>query len=283
MLKYMRIPLALTLALAAGACRNDDAAGDSALATDSALNADLELAGRDTAAQPQLSDVPAQPSTPAPARPSTSRPSTSRPAPARPATPAPSRTASGNTVTPGTRGSEGSVGTIAAGTSINLASNSRVCTNTNKAGDRFTARVTAPVAGSNGATIPVGATATVEVVSLKRSENANDPIVMTLRVVSLQVNGKQVPVSSDVTYAQVDRERTTTKGKDAQKVATGAVIGAIAGQILGKDTKSTVIGAATGAAAGTAVAMGTANYDGCIPDGGRITIALSSPVQVVGT
>jgi hypothetical protein len=279
MLKYIRVPLALTLALAVGACQNDDAASDSALATDSALNADLQLAGQDTAAQPQLSDVPAQPSTSAPARPATSRPSTSRPS--TPSTPP--RTASGNTVTPGTRGSEGSVGTIAAGTSINLASNSRVCTNTNKAGDRFTARVTAPVSGSNGATIPAGATATVEVVSLKRSENANDPIVMTLRVVSLQVNGRQVPVSSDVTYAQVDRERTTTKTKDAQKVATGAVIGAIAGQILGKDTKSTVIGAATGAAAGTAVAMGTANYDGCIPDGGRITIALSSPVQIVGT
>jgi hypothetical protein len=278
--KYIRVPLALAFALAVGACQNDDAAGDSALATDSALNADLELAGQDTGAQPQLSDVPAgQPSTPTTSRPRTTTP----PRRTTPAPTTPPRTASGNTVTPGTRGSEGSVGTIAAGTSINLASNSRVCTNTNKAGDRFTARVTAPVSGSNGVTIPAGATATVEVVSLKRSENANDPIVMTLRVVSLQVNGKTVPVSSDVTYAQVDRERTTTKTKDAQKVATGAVIGAIAGQILGKDTKSTVIGAATGAAAGTAVAMGTANYDGCIPDGGRITIALNSPVQVVGT
>ena len=279
MSKYIRVPLALTFALALGACQSDDASSDSALATDSALNADLELAGQDTAAQPQLSDVPAGQS------PTTSRPATKAPAP-RPATKAPAtptKTASGNTVARTPTGSEGSVGTIAAGTSINLASNSRVCTNTNKAGDRFTARVTAPVSGSNGATIPAGATATVEVVSLKRSENANDPIVMTLRVVSLQVNGRTVPVSSDVTYAQVDRERTTTKTKDAQKVATGAVIGAIAGQILGKDTKSTVIGAATGAAAGTAVAMGTANYDGCIPDGGRITIALSSPVQVVGT
>ena len=280
--KYIRYPLALALALAVGACQSDDAASDSALATDSALNADLQLAGQDTSAQPQLSDVPAG-QTPTTSRPSTSRPSTSRPSTSTPSTSTPSRTASGNTVTRGTTGSEGRVGTIAAGTSINLASNSRVCTNTNKAGDRFTARVTAPVSGSNGATIPAGSTATVEVVSLKRSENANDPIVMTLRVVSIQVNGRAVPVTSDVTYAQVDRERTTTKAKDAQKVATGAVIGAIAGQILGKDTKSTVIGAATGAAAGTAVAMGTANYDGCIPDGGRITIALSAPVQVVGT
>jgi hypothetical protein len=289
MAKYIRqlgTPLALVMALAVGACQNDNGANDSALATDSALNRDLQLAGQDTAAQPQLSDVPAgqtpstsRPSTSAP-RPSTSRPSTTTP---RPSTSTPTKTASGNTVTPGTTGSEGSVGSIPSGTSISLASNSRVCTNTNKVGDRFTARVTAPVSGSNGATIPAGATATVEIVNMKRSENANDPIVMTLRVASITVNGRSYPVTSDVTFAQVDRERTTTKGKDAQKVATGAVIGAIAGQILGKDTKSTVIGAATGAAAGTAVAMGTANYDGCIPDGGRITISLNSPVQVVAS
>lgn len=286
MYKYIRqlgTPLALVMALTVGACQGDDAMSDSALAADSALNRDLELAGQDTAAQPQLSDVPAG-ETPSTSRPSTSRPSTSRPSTSRPSTSRPSTpttTPSGNTVATGSRGSEGTVGTIAAGSSINLASNSRICTNTNKVGDRFQARVTAPVQGSNGAVIPAGATATVEVVGLKRSENANDPIVMTLRVASITVNGKTVPVSSDVTYAQVDRERTTTKAKDAQKVATGAVIGAIAGQILGKDTKSTVIGAATGAAAGTAVAMGTANYDGCIPDGGKITIALTEPVQVV--
>ena len=287
MSKYIRqmgTPLALAMALAVGACTAGDAEGDSALATDSALTRDLELAGQDTAAQPQLTDVPASGTQPQQPATTANRPSTSsRPATStrQPAATTPSRTASGNTVASGTRGSEGSVGTIPAGASINLASNSRVCTNTNTVGDRFTARVTAPVQGSNGAVIPAGATANVEVVSLRRSENANDPIVMTFRVVSLSVNGRTVPVSSDVTYAQVERERSTTKAKDAQKVATGAVIGAIAGQVLGKDTKSTVIGAATGAAAGTAVAMGTADYEGCIPEGGKITLSLNSPVQVV--
>jgi hypothetical protein len=41
-----------------------------------------------------------------------------------------------------------------------------------------------------------------------------------------------------------------------------------------------VIGAAAGAAAGTAAAAATANFEGCVPDGGRITISLDSPVQV---
>jgi len=72
-------------------------------------------------------------------------------------------------------------------------------------------------------------------------------------------------------------ERT---GKDAQKVAIGAAIGAGIGQILGKDTKGTVIGAASGAAVGTAIAMGTGNVEGCIPAGGKITIALTAPATI---
>ena len=81
-----------------------------------------------------------------------------------------------------------------------------------------------------------------------------------------------------LTFAEVNAEQRS--GKDAQKVAIGAAIGAGIGQILGKDTKSTVIGAATGAAAGTAVAMGTANYEGCIPQGGRMTISLTAPATI---
>jgi hypothetical protein len=58
------------------------------------------------------------------------------------------------------------------------------------------------------------------------------------------------------------------------------VVGAILGQVIGKNTKSTVIGAATGAAAGTAVAMGTANYEGCVPNGGNIKIKLTDAATI---
>src|SRR6266550_3455782 len=56
--------LALSFALFAGACT---AKNDSAAAADSALNRDIQLANRDTAAQPALTDVPAgTATTPAP-------------------------------------------------------------------------------------------------------------------------------------------------------------------------------------------------------------------------
>ncbi|MBA3646577.1 MAG: hypothetical protein H0W63_10425 [Gemmatimonadaceae bacterium] len=87
-------------------------------------------------------------------------------------------------------------------------------------------------------------------------------------------------MNSTVTYAQVDKVRDARRGDDARKVATGAAIGAIAGQIFGHHTKSTVIGAAAGAAAGAIAASVTTPVDGCLPSGGRITLRLNQAVTV---
>jgi hypothetical protein len=281
MSKYTRwavTPLALAAVLSIGACRDDgdDLAGDTA-----ALNRDLELANQDTA-QPQLTDVPSTSTSGG----SVSRPSTSRPTTSRPRTPTTSRpstpttTPSGNRVETAPSGSEGRVATIGAGTSISMTSGARVCTNTHKPGDRFTATVTNAVQGSNGAVIPAGATAVVQVTSVERSENVNDPARLGLVVQSVRFNGKTYPIDASITSVATETARESTKSDDAKKVIGGAIAGAVIGQILGKDTKSTVIGAATGAAAGTAIAMGTGDYAGCIPAGGNITVRLNSPAQI---
>ncbi|MEO8337446.1 MAG: hypothetical protein ABI664_20885 [bacterium] len=291
MTKYIRgisTPLALTLALVFSACTVSEKKADTTLATDAALNKDLQLAGRDTASQPALTDVATTPTAEVPA--TTTRPpmTTTKPKPAPPKPkPAPTTTttASGNTETKNASGSAaanagGSVGIIAAGTSLSLRSNERVCTNTHHVGSTFSATLASAVTGSNGATIPAGATVSLEVTSLKRSENATDKIVMEFAVQSLSYGGQRYPVSATVADAQVDRVRNQPKDKDVQKVVGGAIIGAIAGQILGKSTKSTIIGAAAGAAGGAGVAAGTANYEGCVPDGGNIVVTLNSPLQV---
>lgn len=279
-------PLALSLALFAGACKNDNA-NKGNLAQDSTLSRDLQLANKDTSAQPQLKDVPpnttATSEPAAPSRSSSSAGTSTRRRTTRTptrTTPEPTTTRSGNTVERGTRGSEGAVATIPAGSVINLSSSDRVCTNTNKPGDRFTATVSDAVVGSNGAVIPAGAKAVIQVTSLKRSENATQPVQMAFNVVSLSWNGKTYPVDAAIDHMDVEKVRNSTKGNDAKKVVGGAVIGAILGQVIGHNTKSTVIGAAGGAAAGTAVAMGTANYEGCVPQGGNIRIKLNSPTTV---
>jgi hypothetical protein len=289
MSKYIRriSPLALTFALGIAACSKGDNTADSTLAQDSALNRDLQMATADSTAQPQLKDVPPAeaptPSTPATTRPRTPAPSrpTTRPTTPAPSTPAPpTRTASGNTVTPGEKTGAGSVGMIESGATLSLASSSKVCTNTNKVGDRFTATLSEPVNGTNGAVIPAGATAVIEITKLKRSENANDQIEMGFAVKTIAFGGNTYNVDADVTSASVDRVRNSTKGNDAKKVAGGAILGAVIGQVVGKDTKGTVIGAAAGAAAGTAAAAATANFEGCVNDGARIVVKLTSPLTI---
>lgn len=293
--------LGLALALGLGACGGAGDGSEDALAADSSLTRDLALAGSDSMAQPALSDTftapvavepaPSAPAaTPAP-RPNTSRPAP-RPAPAKPApTPAkpapkdaepaaPPVTASGNTVRQESGAEAARMGTIASGTQISLTANQNVCTNTHKVGDRFTATVANTVNGTDGASIPAGATAVVRVTELKRSENANDPIRMGFEVISVSFDGKSYAVSARTSSADVARVRSSSRENDAKKVIGGAVIGAIAGQVLGKDTKGTVIGAATGAAAGTAAAAATANYEGCLNEGAPITIVLTEATTV---
>lgn len=288
--QYMtRVTALLTLSIALAGCSVDKK--NDTLAQDTSLNRDIQLANADTTAQPTLKDVPVTtaptpaPTTTAPAPRATprttTRPVTTAPAPARTTTrPVTGTTATGNTVTRAGAGSEGALGTISAGSTVNLASGSRVCTNTNHVGDRFNATVTEAVVGSNGAMIPAGATASVEVTELKRSENANDNVTMGLRVVSFTFGGRTYPVSATTSYAKVDKIRNEPKSKDVQKVAVGAAVGGIIGQVLGKNTKGTVIGAATGAAVGAGAAAATANYEGCVPAGGRITVTLNSATQV---
>jgi hypothetical protein len=289
-------PVLLIAILALASCKQGDKPED-ALAQDTSLARDLQLANADTAAQPQLKDVPVtvvpaeNPASPAPRVSQRQKPSeiltpnrnprrvatTPRSAP-QPVETAPATTSNGNTVSEGTTGTEHGIGSIATGSEISLYSGQRVCTNTYAVGDRFTASVAESVQGSNGVSIPAGATAVIELTSLKRSENANDNITMEFAVRSIAFNGKTYPVSS--TVAQVEKVRNGDASNDAKKVATGAVVGAVLGQIFGHHTKSTVIGAATGAAAGAVVAGATGKYDGCVPNGGRISLKLNQAMVV---
>lgn len=305
MTKYTRrvgVTLLTTTALVLAACSSDANKNDStALKSDSTLNRDLAMANRDTLAQPQLKDVPAG-QAPAPAATTTSKtpitraaPRVNRPAQSGPTTrpadrtpapaPRPVTTPSGNQRTTnagGTSGTSGggAVGTIPAGATLTTHANSRICTNTNQVGDHVTATVENTVSGTNGASIPAGATLNLTVTRLKRSENTNDPVVLEFAVNSVTFGGKTYPIDGTIASAAVDRVRDQPQSKDIQKVAIGAAAGAIAGKILGKSTKGAIIGGAAGAAAGAAAASATANYQGCVPSGGSIVVKLTSAATV---
>jgi hypothetical protein len=283
-------PIALTSALVMGACKKSDTAQ---LAQDSTAYArDLQMANRDSTAQPQLNDAPPAPAAapvaaPAPApAPAPVRAPAQAPRPRREPdratrdAGAPRTTSNGNTEVRGTRGSEAAVGSIATGTSIDMTSTERVCTNTNHVGDKFTATVNSNVAGTNGVTVPSGAKAVIVISQLKQSGHTGDPIQMTFDVTNLTWGDRSYPIDATIDHVDVDKVRNASTTSDVAKVGGGAVVGGIIGQIIGHSTKGVVIGAATGAAAGTAVAMGTAGYDGCVPVGGNIKIHLNAPAQI---
>jgi hypothetical protein len=284
--------------LAAAACnKSDNKSAQDPLAQDSSLSRDLQLANNDTAAQPQLKDVPTTPP-PAPPRaavvekkrvavappPRRRTPAPEPKAPAVAQAPAPVTTPSGNTVVkaPSTAANtEGRVGVVSAGTNLSLSSGQRVCTNTNSVGDRITATLAEAVSGSNGVVIPAGATAVLEITSLARSNQAGENMNIGLVVRSITYGGKTYPVNGQIVSAAVEKVKAADNN-DATKVAGGAVVGAILGRILGgrSKTKGTIIGAAGGAAAGAVLAHQTEKYDACLPSGGQVVVKLDSPMSI---
>ncbi len=211
------------------------------------------------------SAVPA-PAAPAPA------PEVEAPAPTKAPTKSAAPAARPTTVTPGS---------LSAGATITVAAGARVCTNTHKVGDRFTATTTEAVSGTGSMVIPAGTEVTLEVVESARGENGTENVKLAFKPVSITLRGSAVPLKADVTQvARLEYARVQSTGTQAGKVATGAAVGAVAGQLLGKNTKSTVAGAAIGAAAGGAVAAATTDYNGCLPANGAITVTLSEQLRV---
>ena len=182
--------IALLLVVGAAACQKaDDAA---ALSTDSSLQRDLTIAGTSTPpSQIDLKDVPESPPpvqepARAPVTP-TRRPPPVQRAPTPPAstppTVVPTQTTTLPTPTVPATPPAPRVGTVAAGTNMTLAVESRVCT-TATPGDRLTATLAEGVVGTDGAMIPSGAKVIVEVASVTQGEGGTDP-TMTFRVISL--------------------------------------------------------------------------------------------------
>ena len=271
------VSLLAAIAALAIACGGDEAP---ALDADSALARDLTLAAPDLAvpelrdsalrsAPPSRSPNPGRTPAPRPAAPTPPR--TNPPARATVSTPVLAPAAPSPEPAPTPAAAPRAM--ISAGTAMTLSVGARVCTS-NRVGDKFVATLNEPVAGSNGAMIPAGTRAVVEVASISPgSDGAGPQIVFRVRTMSTD-QGPLAPVGDAIPQDSLERVRVEG-GSDAKKVAAGAIAGAILGQMIGKDTRGTVIGAATGAAAGTVAAKAGAKYDGCLPQGGDVRLVLA--------
>src|SRR3954466_16370895 len=253
---------------------------------DSDLTRDLQLAGQ-VNAQPTFQDTalssaaparaPAPTKTPAPTPTRTAR-ETRRMSPAaapqdvRPSIPTPAPL-------PARAPAAALSRVIGAGTGIVMTSGGRVCTETNRPGDKIVATVDSPVSGTNGAVIPAGSKVVLEIASITPGDQAQ----ILFRVRALYVNDSSYSVAGNVTPS-TPLERVKVANPDAnadkKKVIGGAIAGAILGQMIGHNTRGTVIGAATGAAAGAVVAKSGEKWEACLPAGAPIKLTLSQSLVI---
>jgi len=171
--------------------------------------------------------------------------------------------------------------TVPAGTTLQLALNETLSTETNQPGDGFTATLMEPVLALNGEiVIPVGATVRGRVTQVQKSGRVGETAILNLAFEAISFDGESHPLDASIVSANPERVGRSSAGEQVGKAAAGAAAGAILGRVLGKDTRSTIKGAVIGAAAGTAIAMGTADVDAVLKEGSVMVIKVDSPITI---
>jgi hypothetical protein len=270
--------------IVAAACSKD---GADKAQTDSSLARDLALASaqpaqptfQDTAIAPEPVQAGRAQKPPEPVRTRVAtRPTTPRPrVTEQPSAPPPQRVETPRPAPVAIAPAPAPVASIASGTGMGLTSGSKICT-TALPGEKFVATLNNEVTGANGAMLPTGATAVIEVAS---ASGTDENATINFRVRAIVVGDKSYPVDAEV-QPEASLVRTKVQGADPnadkKKVIGGAIVGGLLGQLIGHNTKGTVIGAAAGAATGAAVAKATEKYESCLPAGAQFRVTLNSPL-----
>lgn len=165
---------------------------------------------------------------------------------------------------------------LAAGTSLTIRMIDSVDSERDRVGQTFRASIDDPVMDSNGNTlIPRGADVMVKLVDDQQSGKIEGRTVLTLDLLSLQVNGRTLEINTDTVT-----EQSSSRGARSGKVIGGtAVLGTIIGAIAGGG-KGAAIGAASGAGVGTAAQVATKGQRVKVPSETRLTFRLNQPVRL---
>lgn len=257
-----------------GAAGQDSVGRDLSLApvdSGAVLN-DVPVPPAESAAVVPLPQVwtPPVPPPPPPSRP-TPKPPASKPVASSPPPPAPAPSpAPAPPAAPATR-------SVAAGTTLALNATAEFSSKTHKVGQTVTATVAADVNDANGkVVIPAGATVSLEIVELARSENKSDNGKVALKATSVSFGGASYDLAGVTTEVEHTLKGRGVQAGDAAKVGAGAAAGAIVGRILGGKKGGAVVGGVVGAAAGTAVAVNSADRDVIVAAGSKIMLTLGS-------
>jgi len=165
---------------------------------------------------------------------------------------------------------------IPSGTTLAIRMVDSVDSERDRVGQTFKASLDEPVFDSSGRTlVPRGADVIVKLVDDVQSGKIEGRTVLTLDIVSLRIDGREVNVDTTAITEQ-SGSRTARSGKViGGTAALGAIIGAIAG-----GGKGAAIGAGAGAGAGTVAQVATKGQRVRVPSETRLTFTLQQPVRL---
>lgn len=165
----------------------------------------------------------------------------------------------------------GAAQTIPAGSRLTVRVGSEISSGTARAGERFDATLTRNLVVNGKTLAPAGAPVRGKVTSAKSSGRLHAPGQLALRLTSVQVNGRMVPISASSYFA---KGKTHTKS-NAMKIGGGAAAGALIGGLVGGG-KGAGIGALAGGGAGTGVAAATGKEEAVIPAEAALTFTMTA-------
>ena len=165
--------------------------------------------------------------------------------------------------------------TIPSGAKLSVRLNSSITSRTAKTGQTFHGTLARALVVNGKSLADAGAPVKGKVTHAKSSGRLHDPGELTLRLTSVEVNGKPVPIASTAYRA---KGKSHTKG-NVEKIGGGAAAGALIGGIAGGG-KGALIGTAAGAGAGTGVAAATGKEEASVPAEAALTFTTTAAATV---
>lgn len=161
--------------------------------------------------------------------------------------------------------------TIPAGTPITVRMGSELSSGSAKVGSTFEGSLAKSLVVGGKTLAAAGSPVHGKVTLAKSSGRLHAPGQLTIRLTSVQVNGKMVPVTSTSYHVSGKGHMKSNATKIGGGAAAGAIIGAIAG-----GGKGAAIGTLAGAGAGTGVAAATGKEEAVIPAERSVTFTVGS-------
>lgn len=163
-----------------------------------------------------------------------------------------------------------------AGTQFDVRLQQALSTETNEAGDRWSAVVVSDVTDGNRVLLQRGAVVTGEVTRAGHVEiDGEDRQILAINPSNLEAGGQNYPLEAEVVAAEARESRDLFTGENAAIVGGGTLAGTLLGELLLNDA---LLGAVLGAAGGSAIAVARSDTRIEIREGTVLTLELERAV-----